>query len=81
MEALINYFFSPLDKQYFCTFFLVLTIFGFVFVLGALFMLIYGLYKNMGTVTFGKHVTILVFYSLFYLQSRLLYSMCIGSIQ
>ena len=81
MEHVVHYLFGPLKAQSFCNFFLVMTIFGFVFVVASLLMFIYGFSQNMSTVVFWKHVSILGFYFVFYLQSRILYSMCVGSIK
>ena len=76
MNDLKQYLFGPLDKSYFCNFFLVLTIFGFVFLLGSLMMFLYGLFNDNGVVSYIKGLLIMFFYFVFYLQSRILYSMC-----
>lgn len=81
MEQIIHFLFGPLKTQNFCTFFLVMTIFGFVFTIGSFIMLVYGFSQNMGASLFWKHVQIVGFYAIFYLQSRILYSMCVGSIK
>lgn len=75
-----TYLFGPLDQAYYCNFFLVLTVFGFVFFIGSLFILIYGLSHQVGFEFFLKAVMIMFFYFVFYLQSRILYSMCSGSL-
>ena len=80
MNDLTQYLFGPLDKSYFCTFFLVLTIFGFVFLLGSLMMFLYGLVNDNGVVSYIKGLLIMFFYFVFYLQSRILYSMCSGTL-
>ena len=81
MERFIEYVFGPLKTQNFCTFFLVMTIFGFVFVVASFVMFIYGFTQNMGALSFWKHLTVFGFYVVFYLQSRILYSMCVGSMK
>ena len=81
MEQVVHFLFGPLKTQSFCTFFLVMTIFGFVFLVGSFCMLVYVFSQNASTSVFWKHVSILGFYAIFYLQSRILYSMCVGSIK
>jgi hypothetical protein len=80
MNDLTQYLFGPLDASYFCNFFLVLTIFGFVFLLGSLIMFLYGLFNDNGVVSYIKGLLIMLFYFVFYLQSRILYSMCSGTL-
>ena len=80
MNDLTQYLFGPLDKSHFCNFFLVLTIFGFVFLLGSLMMFLYGLVNDNGVVSYIKGLLIMFFYFVFYLQSRILYSMCSGTL-
>jgi len=75
-----TYLFGPLDQSYYCNFFLVLTVFGFVFFIGSFFMLIYGLSHQIGIEFFLKAAMIMFFYFIFYIQSRILYSMCSGSL-
>ncbi len=81
MEQIIHYLFGPLKTQNFCTFFLVMTIFGFVLTFASFLMLVYGFSQKMGTSVYWKHLSILGFYAVFYLQSRILYSMCVGSVK
>ena len=81
MERLLEFIFGPLKTQNFCTFFLVMTIFGFVFVVASFMMFVYDCTKNMSAISFWKHLTVFGFYVVFYIQSRILYSMCVGSIK
>ena len=81
MEQIVELFFGPLETKNFCNFFLVMTIFGFVFSVAAFAMFIYDFTKNASALSFWKHLTVLGFYVVFYLQSRILYSMCVGSIK
>jgi len=81
MEQFVDKIFGPLKTKDFCTFFLVMTIFGFVFVVASFMMFIYDFAKNMSAISFWKHLTVLGFYVVFYLQSRILYSMCVGSMK
>lgn len=80
MNDLTQYLFGPLDKSYFCNFFLVLTIFGFVFLLGSLLMFFHGLFNESSTAAYIKGFLIVFFYFVFYIQSRILYSMCAGTL-
>lgn len=80
-DELHSYLFGPLENSYYCTFFLVLTIFGFVFFIGALFILLYGIFNNVGFTYYLKAAMITFFYFLFYLESRILYSLCSGKLQ
>ena len=79
-DSLETYLFGPLDQSYYCNFFLVLTVFGFVFFIGSFFILLYGLSNQVGIEFFLKAVMIMFFYFVFYIQSRILYSMCSGSL-
>lgn len=80
MQSLLDNIVGPLDKSYYCNFFLILTIFGFVFLIGAMIILIYNLYKETSVAMFMKSLFTVFFYGVFYLQSRILYSMCLGTI-
>lgn len=80
MEAFFSTIFGPLEKSYYCNFFLVLMIFGFVFFIGSFVILFYNLYKNTSLTQFINSIFIVFFYGVFYLQSRILYSICLGTI-
>ena len=80
MTGLMTYLFGPLDQAYYCNFFLVLTIFGFVFFIGSIFLLLYGLSNQVGFTYYLKAAMVVFFYFVFYIQSRILYSMCSGTL-
>jgi hypothetical protein len=80
LDELQSYLFGPLDQSYYCNFFLVLTVFGFVFFIGAVFILLYGISHNVGFTYYLKAAMIAFFYFVFYLESRILYSMCSGKL-
>jgi len=80
MQEILQYAFGPLEENYYCTFFLVLTIFGFVFMCGATITLIYSVIQRTNSVIFWNNVLIVIFYAVFYLQSRIMYSLCLGSL-
>ncbi len=81
MQELLRYLFGPLEKSYYCSFFLVLSVFGFVFMMGAIILLIYNVKNSTTLPTFINSIMIVIFYGVFYLQSRILYSVCLGSIK
>lgn len=80
MNDIVTYLFGPLEQAYYCNFFLVLTIFGFVFFIGSIFIMLYGLNKDVGFAFYLKAAMIMFFYFVFYIQSRILYSMCSGTL-
>ena len=80
MKNWLDLLFGPLEKTYYCNFFLVCMIFSFVFLLGSVFILGYNIFNNTGSVRFYNSIMILAFYSILYLQCRIMYSMCLGSI-
>lgn len=80
LDQLHSFLFGKLDQSYYCNFFLVLTVFGFVFFLGSVFVLIYGICHNVGFTHYLKAAMISFFYFVFYLESRILYSMCSGKL-
>jgi hypothetical protein len=80
LENLQTFLFGPLEQAYYCNFFLVLTVFGFVFFIGSVFIMVYGLSHQIGFVFYLKSLIIMCFYFIFYLQSRILYSMCSGTL-
>ena len=79
-DSITQYLFGPLEKSYYCNFFLVLTIFLFVFFVGAILIFIYGLMKDNGMIFFLNSLMLVGFYFVMYLQSRIMYSMCKGTL-
>jgi hypothetical protein len=80
-DSITQLLFGPLEKSYYCNFFLVLTIFIFVFLVGAIMILIYGLTKENGMIFFFNSLMLVGFYFVMYLQSRIMYSMCRGTLK
>lgn len=80
MTDIYDFIFGPLEKSYYCNFFLVLTIFGFVFLIGAVIILCYNVFKKSTSRVFINSIMVVLFYGVFYLQSRILYSICLGTI-
>lgn len=81
MSEAIDYLFGPLESSEFCSFFLVLMIFGFVFFVMSVILLMYGIFNKTGNGHFMKAALIVCFYFIFYLKSRIFYSMCLGSLK
>jgi len=81
MTDIYDFIFGPLEKSYYCNFFLVLTIFGFVFFFGAIIILCYNIFKKSTSSVFINSIMVVFFYGVFYLQSRILYSICLGTIE
>lgn len=74
---MVDYLFGPLEETYYCNYFLVLTVFGFTFLLASLCIFVYDLFnKKTSWKEFIRIIMISVFYFVFYLQSRILYSIC-----
>jgi hypothetical protein len=80
VDTITQYLFGPLEKSYYCNFFLVFTIFMFVFFIGAIIIFIYGLTKKIGTVFYLNSIMLMIFYFVIYLQARIMYSVCRGSL-
>ena len=86
MNSLENYFFGPLDKKY-CMLFYVFTIINFIFFVVALVLSIGSILgvgkksKSLGLSEILSILYALAFSFIFYIQSRLLYSMCVGSVE
>jgi len=72
--------FSPLQKEYYCNLFLVLSICGFVFLCLGSFLFVYGVYQNYGNAYLTKTAMGIGLYFVFYLQNRLLHSICTKTI-
>ena len=80
IDSITQYLFGPLEKSYYCNFFLVFTIFMFVFFIGAIIIFIYGLTKEIGVAFYLNSMMLVVFYFIIYLQSRIMYSVCRGGL-
>lgn len=85
MDSLEDYFFGPLDKRY-CVLFYVFTIINFLFFILAIVVSARGLFNMVNKKGFGLSLMevfsmlyALAFSFIFYIQSRLLYSMCVNS--
>jgi hypothetical protein len=78
-ENLFTYLFGPLEKGYYCNFFLVVTIFMFVCFGFSIIVLVYSLFSSKKSgIEFVNTMILSFFYFLLYLQSRIMYSVCAG---
>ena len=77
MNAFEQTFLSPYSQEY-CAYYFYLTIFALIFLAMAIIDVAVGLYKN--KVSFFDGVMSLLGPFLIYFSNRLLYSMCVGSL-
>jgi len=75
-----QYLFSPLKKEYYCELFLVFSMMGFIFIILGIVLFLHGLYTNKGNVYYVRTVLGVFLYFVFYLQNRLMYSICTKTI-
>ena len=80
MKDIYNYLFSPLQKEYYCNLFLVLSIIGFDFIILGTLLFVYGIYTNKGNIYSVRTFIGIFLYFVFYLQNRLMYSICTKTI-
>jgi hypothetical protein len=79
MDSALQTLFGPLPKKY-CVYFYILSIIGFVlFAVVILGTLVSGVSKRLGLMHYISGLSIALVYGLFYFQSRLLHTMCVGS--
>jgi hypothetical protein len=79
MNFTMEYLFGPLEKSNYCNFFLAIAIFMFVCFVLSIIVFLYGLRKDTGLVFFINSIIVMLLYFLLYFQSRLMYSVCLGS--
>jgi hypothetical protein len=80
-DNIFDYLFGALEKSYYCNFFLVITIFMFVFFVFTIIIFLYGLFSSKKSgMDFVNSIALSFFYFLLYLQSRIMYSICIGTL-
>ena len=79
MADIMETLFGPLDRK-FCDYFWLLSVLGFVLLAVLLISsLLVGISKNKGSDFYFQTISIALGYAIFYLQNRLLHSMCTGS--
>lgn len=79
MDSLLQTLFGPLPKKY-CLYFYILAIIGFIsFAVILLGTVVSGVSKRLGLMHYMSGLSIALVYGLFYFQSRLLHTMCVGS--
>ena len=79
-NGVMDKLFGPLDKKYCLLFYWLSVGTFFMLVLFLLLALYVGISKKLGVSFYLKMVWILIIYGVVYLQNRLLYSMCSGSV-
>jgi small basic protein len=78
MNDIMDTLFGSLSKDY-CIYFYYLSILGFIFMAIVLVSSLYiGITKGKGINFYIKMLSIILGYTIFYFQNRLLYSMCSG---
>lgn len=79
--SIIDFLFSPFEKEFYCNYFLIMQILHFITIFIALFFMLYfGITAKEGFRYYLERIMILFVYVAFYFQSRLLYSMCVHSL-
>ena len=79
MDSVLQTLFGPLPKKY-CVYFYILAIIGFIsFVVVILGTIVTGVTKRLGIMHYISGLSIALVYGLFYFQSRLLHTMCVGT--
>jgi len=72
--------FGPLPEKY-CLYFYILSIIGFIsFAVVILGTIVSGVSKRLGLMHYISGMSVALVYGLFYFQSRLLHTMCVGSV-
>ena len=82
MSDLVDYLFGPLDKKY-CAYFYYLSVIGYILMLLVLFTLIVLIFtdKTIDMKMVLYSIYMIMIYFLLYFQSRLLNSVCIGTLK
>jgi uncharacterized membrane protein YcgQ (UPF0703/DUF1980 family) len=77
----MDYIYGPISQKY-CFYFYILSIIGFILLLVVLLATIYQGFTKKHPITFYLNMIMLaILYGMFYLQNRLLYNMCTGSMK
>ena len=80
MSSFNNMLFGPLDRKY-CSYFYYLTVIMFIFcILSILTFLYNGFTTKFDMIKFAMFLYMILLYGAFYIQNRILYSMCINSL-
>ena len=81
MSSTLDYIYGPISKKY-CLYFYILSVIGFVLLIFVLLMTIYSGFTKKHPMSFYLNmIMVALLYGMFYLQNRLLYNMCIGSMK
>lgn len=81
MSSTMDYIYGPISKKY-CFYFYILSVIGFILLLVVLLATIYQGFTKKHPMSFYLNMIMLaILYGMFYLQNRLLYNMCTGSMK
>lgn len=81
MSSTMDYIYGPISQKY-CFYFYILSVIGFILLLVVLLATIYQGFTKKHPMTFYLNMIMLaILYGMFYLQNRLLYNMCTGSMK
>ena len=80
-SSTLDYIYGPISQKY-CIYFYILSVLGFGLLLFVLLVTIYQGFTKKHPVSFYLNMIMLaILYGMFYLQNRLLYNMCNGSMK
>lgn len=81
MSSTLDYIYGPISKKY-CLYFYILSVIGFVLLIFVLIMTVYSGFTKKHPMSFYLNmIMVALLYGMFYLQNRLLYNMCTGSMK
>lgn len=80
-NSTLDYIYGPISKKY-CLYFYILSVIGFVLLMFVLIMTVYSGFTKKHPMSFYLNmIMVALLYGMFYLQNRLLYNMCTGSMK
>lgn len=80
-SSTLDYIYGPISQKY-CLYFYILSVIGFILLLFVVIATVYqGFTKKHPMSFYLSMIMLAVLYAMFYLQNRLLYNMCIGTLK
>jgi len=80
-SSTLDYIYGPISQKY-CLYFYILSVIGFVLLLFVVIATVYqGFTKKHPMSFYLSMIMLAVLYGMFYLQNRLLYNMCVGTLK
>ena len=80
-SSTLDYIYGPISQKY-CLYFYILSVIGFVLLLFVVIATVYQGFTKKHPISFYLSMVMLaVLYAMFYLQNRLLYNMCVGTLK